>query len=96
MKSSKILLGLALVAGLFFTGCTTPPKTASDKAASDKKAADEEYVYLPPKTGSNLQRKVKKSDLLAGKIPDADTSAVSEVSPEEFKRSIGHPVRQGD
>ncbi len=88
MKISTPLIGLVLLSGLMLTGCTTPPK-----AAAADKTGEDEYVYLPPKTGSNVPRKVKKSDLLAGKIPDADTSSVGTVSAEDYNRSIGHPMR---
>jgi hypothetical protein len=75
---------------VILAGCMTQPKTDA------KNAADDEYVTLPPKTGSNLPRRVKKSDLLAGKVPDADTSSVGTVSQDDFKNSIGHPVRAGN
>lgn len=90
MKKSRFALSLILLVTIFLAGCASPEKSAAAKAA------DDEYVTIPPKTGSNMPRRVKKSDLLAGKIPDADTSSIVGVDPETFARSVGHPVRQGN
>jgi len=53
----------ALVLLLTFSGCATPRSTA-EKA----KAADSEWVTLPPVTGSNLPRRVRRTQPAA---PDA-------------------------
>jgi hypothetical protein len=49
-----------LVAGV--AGCSTPAETAA------KKTADDEYVYVTV-TGSNIPKKIKKSDIAAGNVP---------------------------
>ena len=90
MKNPRLVLCLVTLGLITLAGCTTPPKSDA------KKADDDEYVTLPPKTGSNLPRRVKKSDLLAGKVPDADTSSVGTVSQDDFTRGIGHAVRPGN
>jgi PBP1b-binding outer membrane lipoprotein LpoB len=79
MKKRSILF-LTLLAAFILAGCTTPPKPEA------KKAADDEYVYLPPATGSHVQRKVLKSDLLAGKVPNDD--AAQSVDKDQFARGI--------
>lgn len=43
-------------------GCSTPAEQAA------KKAADDEYVYVTV-TGSNIPKKIKKSDIASGNIP---------------------------
>ena len=79
MKKPSALL-LLLLAAIAITGCTTPPKTA------EQKTKDDEYVYLPPATGSNVPRRVKKADLLAGKVPNAGDAQT--VDKDSFARSI--------
>ncbi|MBI2516591.1 MAG: hypothetical protein HYV95_06705 [Opitutae bacterium] len=83
------VLFLALLAG-----CATKSTTAS--VDGGKKEEKEEYVTLPPATGSNLPRRVKKSDLLAGKVPDAGNA--QQVDKDEFARSLrpGRAVDKGN
>ena len=71
---------LTLLAAFLLDGCTTPPKPQA------KAAADDEYVYLPPATGSHVQRKVKKSDLLNGTVPNDD--AAQTMDKDQFARGI--------
>lgn len=89
MKTLRFFLGLALLGGLLGAGCSTPPKTANANT-------DDEYVTLPPRTGSNMPRRVKKADLLAGKVPDADLTGVAGVDKDQFANSIHPPVPKGN
>ena len=57
-----IALGLLGMAG----GCSSPEKTAA-------KQAEDEYVYVTV-TGSNIPKKIKKSDIASGNVP-ADVQA---------------------
>ena len=82
MNKRTVLL-TALLAAIVLTGCATPPKPEA------KKAADDEYVYLPPATGSHVQRKVLKSDLLAGRVPNDDQA----VDKDQFARSINPGIK---
>ena len=86
MKKPSALL-LLVLAAIALAGCTTPPKTA------EQKAKDDEYVYLPPATGSNVPRRVKKADLLAGKVPDAGDAQT--MDKDSFARSVA-PSRKID
>lgn len=79
-------LFLTLLATLILGGCTTPPKPEAKTSAAKATAADDEYVYLPPATGSHVQRKVKKSDLLNGTVPNDD--AATAVDKDQFARGI--------
>ena len=82
MKHSSRWAGIILAAGLLggFTGCSAPTATA------DKKT-DDEYVYVKV-TGSNIPKKVKKSDIAAGTVPkDVDMQL---MNPESLQRSL-HP-----
>ncbi len=86
MKLRTSLIALLLLSVFAFDGCATQTKTAS-------KDGDDEYVTLPPKTGSHLPRRVKKSDLLAGKVTDAD--AAQEVNKEQFAQGIRPGIKTG-
>ncbi|MEI6105961.1 MAG: hypothetical protein WCR49_03010 [Opitutae bacterium] len=63
MKHSSCWAGLTLAAFIIggVTGCSAPATTA------DKKTEDE-YIYVKV-TGSNIPKKIKKSDIAAGKLP---------------------------
>ena len=85
MKNLRYTLaGLAL---LCLTGCATKPK----EAKAEQAAAEEEYVYVPSSTGSNLPKKVKKSDIIAGKV--TKDGKVTTVDKDEFSRNL-RPGRQ--
>jgi hypothetical protein len=54
-------------------GCTTRTVQTTDKA---KLAADDDWVTLPPATGSNVPRRVRRSELQA----EAQASGVDVIS----------------
>jgi uncharacterized lipoprotein len=66
------------LAAILIAGCATNPKQESQKKD------DDEYVMLPPRTGSNVPRKVKKSDILAGKVIDAGDAV--DIDKDKFAR----------
>lgn len=78
---------LAALALICLTGCTTKPK----EAKAEEAAAEEEYVYVPSSTGSNLPKKVKKSDIVTGKV--TKDGKVVTVDKDEFSRNL-RPGRQ--
>ena len=62
-------------------GCTTTPKTqASKKTTADK----DEWVTLPPALGSNVPRRVRRSQLGS----DTTASGVDNVSGEAVMRNV--------
>ena len=65
MKSPLRYFLFLLVAAVIpaLAGCSTPPKTAAEK-----KAAEEEYVTITV-TGSNIPKRIKKSDIEKGTVP---------------------------
>jgi hypothetical protein len=80
MKLASRWTGIILAAGILggITGCSAPATTA------DKKS-DDEYVYVKV-TGSNIPKKVKKSDIAAGTVPkDVDMQL---MNPESLQRSL--------
>ena len=79
ISTVRILALIALLACTGLTACSTPAKTAENK---DK---EEEYVYVTV-TGSNIPKKIKKSDIAAGKVP-ADVQAQL-VDKEQFEKSL--------
>jgi len=87
MKTPRLLL-LAILA-FVITGCAT--KTKEAKAEGEQAAAEDEYVYVPSATGSNLPKKVKKSDIVSGKI--TKDGKVVTVDKDEFSRNL-RPGRQ--
>ena len=86
MKYLRLLLSLSFAAVL--TGCATKTKEAKAEQSGQQ---EEEYVYVPSSTGSNLPKKVKKSDVVAGKVSkDGQTQTVDK---DEFARNL-RPGRQ--
>jgi len=79
---SASLLTLVVVGGL--AGCSTPDKTAENKV-------EEEYVYITV-TGSNIPKKIKKSDIASGNVPK-DVQAVL-MDKDEFKKAADHHIPQ--
>ncbi|HWA88031.1 MAG TPA: hypothetical protein VG710_17515 [Opitutus sp.] len=61
-------------------GCTTPQKSA----AQQKSDADDPWVTLPPKLGSNVPRRVRRSQLTA----EEAASASGNVSSEDLMRNV--------
>jgi hypothetical protein len=83
MKHSSRWAGFILAAGLLggVTGCSSPPAKTADNKPED------EYVYVTV-TGSNIPKKVKKSDIAAGTVPkDVQMQLMDK---EDFARSL-HP-----
>lgn len=76
-----VLAALALV--VFSTGCTTP------SPATKPKAADDEWVTLPPATGSNVPRRVRRSEIESA----GTTSNVQTMGADALQNSM-HPVNQ--
>ena len=69
------------------TGCNTTDKTAAQKGQED------EYVYVTV-TGSNIPKKIKKSDIAAGKVPkDVDMQLVDK---EGFAKGLRPGVSKGN
>jgi starvation-inducible outer membrane lipoprotein len=82
-------LRCALIGAIVYVlaGCATKPKEAK---AEDSEQQDE-YVYVQSPTGSNLPKKVKKTDVVAGKVTkDGQTQTVDK---DEFARNL-RPGRQ--
>jgi hypothetical protein len=82
MKHSSRWARIILVTGIIgsVTGCSAPATTADNKT-------EDEYVYVKV-TGSNIPKKVKKSDIAAGTVPkDTDMQL---MNPESLQRSL-HP-----
>ncbi len=76
---------LIIAASLGLAGCGTPTKTA-------EKPAEDEYILVPT-TGSNIPKRVKKSDLVKGTVAkDVDTQ---QISKDDFAKSL-RPGRQID
>lgn len=76
-----------LAVALVLAGCSSP--TAAQKAAED------EYIYVSV-TGSNVPKRVKKSDLVKGEVTkDVDTQ---QISKEDFAKSlrVGRQIDRGN
>ena len=61
------------------TGCTTTDKKAAQKGA------DDEYVTITV-TGSNIPKRVKKSDIAAGKVAKDEQMQI--MDKDEFAKSL--------
>lgn len=67
-----------LAAVLALAGCNSPTKTA-------EKGAEDEYVLVHV-TGSNVPKRVKKSDLVKGEVvKDSDTQVIDK---DDFAKSM--------
>lgn len=92
----RLLPLLSLPVLFVLAGCVTETKpvaatataTATTAAATATKTGDDEYVTLPPKLGSHITRRVKKADLLAGKVPDATIDDVKQFDKDQFIRQV--------
>lgn len=76
-----------LAAVLVLAGCNSPTKTA-------EKAADDEYVMVPV-TGSNIPKRVKKSDIVKGEVArETDTQVVNK---DDFAKQmrVGRQIERG-
>lgn len=79
---------LILVAAGGFTGCSTPPETAAN-------TAEDEYITVMV-TGSNIPKRVKKSDIANGTVPkDVQAQLVDQ---DAFSKSLqpGRKVEKGN
>ncbi len=74
---------------LLLAGCNSAPKAAETKGAED------EYIYVTA-TGSNVPKRVKKSDLVKGTVAkELDTQ---QISKEDFAKSLrpGRQIERGN
>jgi hypothetical protein len=79
---------LPLAAVLIFAGCNSPTKTA-------EKPAEEEYILVPV-TGSNIPKRVKKSDVVNGTVAkDVDTQLMDK---DDFAKQMrpGRKIDRGN
>lgn len=80
--------GLLLILLLISTtGCATKEKTAA------KEATEDEYVYVTV-TGSNIPKKIRKSDIAAGKV--AKDEQMQLMDKEEFAKSMRPGATKGN
>jgi len=86
MKYLRPALVSILILGLF--GCASKTKEAQAEQSGQQ---EDEYVYVPSATGSNLPKKVRKSDVVAGKV--AKDGQTQTVDKDEFSRNL-RPGRQ--
>jgi hypothetical protein len=83
---------LALLAAALLAGCTTSQTEYSYTGDdSETLSKDDEWVYYRV-TGSHIIKRVKKSDVLAGRVPKDPTLII--LTPEEFGQLI-RPGRRG-
>ena len=83
---------LALLTVALLAGCTTSQTHFSYTGEdTEKKAQDEEWVYYRV-TGSHIIKRVKKADVLSGRVPKDSTLVI--MTPEEFAQLI-RPGRRG-
>lgn len=85
-KLTGTLLLAALLAALL-GGCKTTQTYYSYTGEEEltEKARDDEYVYFQV-TGSHIIKRVKKADVLAGRVPKDSTLVI--MTPEEFAQLI--------
>ncbi|HVU23302.1 MAG TPA: hypothetical protein VHE13_04195 [Opitutus sp.] len=83
-RVSAALVPLALAITFLATepGCATPEKAEAKKKAD----ADDPWVTLPPKLGSNVPRRVRRSQLTAEEA--ASVTPTENVSGEAFMRNV--------
>ncbi len=89
MKKSPLYLCCLLLVSLVVatTGCTTTDKTVAQKAEED------EYVTITV-TGSNIPKRVRKSDIAAGKV--AKDEQMQLMDPEAFAKSMRPGAAKGN
>lgn len=78
-----ILMPLIGITAALAGGCNIKDKTAAQLAAEK-----DEYVYVTV-TGSNIPKRIKKSDIAAGKVPQDVMAQL--MDKEEFAKNI-HPA----
>ena len=83
-QQPPILLSL-LIAALLAGCATTRTDFSYTGEEPDVKSSDDEWVYYRV-TGSHIIKRVKKSDLLAGRVPKDPTLVI--MTPEEFAQVI--------
>jgi hypothetical protein len=92
MKTTRLLAAL-LIIPLLAAGAGCASQTAEERAAK-RKAAEEEYVYITV-TGSNIPRRIKKSDILEGKALPKDGDGQM-VDKDTFFKTLGPPGKKID
>lgn len=81
-----------LAAALALGGCAAQTTYYSYTGEEpEKNAKDDEYVYYQV-TGSHIIKRVKKADVLSGRVPKDSTLVI--MTPEEFAQLI-RPGRRG-
>jgi hypothetical protein len=86
--TSKRLTPLALIAlaAACLSGCATKQQAYYSYTGEEAEAnSDDEYVYFQV-TGSHIIKRVKKSDVLAGRVPKDSTLVI--MTPDEFAKMI--------
>ncbi|HWA26919.1 MAG TPA: hypothetical protein VG734_14765 [Lacunisphaera sp.] len=80
---SRRLVALTVISWLA-AGCAS--QTVAERAAK-RQAAEEEYIYITV-TGSNIPKRIKKSDVVNGEALPKDGDAQM-VDKEQFLKSLG-------
>ena len=83
MQTRLLLIATMLV----LAGCNSATKTA-------EKAADDDYIMVPV-TGSNIPKRVRKSDLVKGEVAkETDTQVVNK---DDFAKQmrVGRQIERG-
>ena len=84
MQRLLLILGTSLI----LAGCSSATRTAETKGAED------EYVYVTA-TGSNIPKRVKKSDLVNGTV--AKDGNTQQINKDDFAKSLrtGRQIDRG-
>src|SRR5262249_15891932 len=95
----KCLLSRCAVASLLaasfvlLPGCNTTTKTAKPDMVRSEYGPDE-YVTVPPETGSHIPKKGKVKDAVAER--GSTKSKVEDVDPDEFRRGVRQMKQKPD
>jgi hypothetical protein len=86
MKRTRwIGLGLAAAGLISLAGCNSATRTPKPDMVKSEYGPDE-YVTVPPETGSHIPKKIKVKDALSER--GSTKSQVDEVDPAELQRGI--------
>jgi hypothetical protein len=88
MKSALVrllVLGSTIVGLAGISGCASDDKTKKADSVTSNYGPDE-YITVPPETGSHIPKKIKVKDALSES--GSTKSKVEEVEAEEFKRGM--------
>ena len=91
VKSAAVFLAVALAAAV--AGCNTTTKTAKPDMVRSEYGPDE-YITVPPETGSHIPKKIKVKDALSER--GSTKSKVDDVDPDEFRRGIRQMKQKPD